>query len=387
MGGGGIVSELGQLSLAMAQTRLGRTALACIAGLLALLSFSTSSRDASVVRLVAGVVVAIVLIGAAQAWLRKRRRRKARVRVAFVMGFVALAIVAAVGGVILLLARRKDAATTPIPGAEEIDAALDAAARGGPVTAAQNGAGAAGWQALLAIAGAGVRALAEILPGALARGLAGGFTWGAALGLLGALGGAVALGVTRSGDAPTWLVVLQPAVMAVAFACAGAYAGAVRAALAHVASQMEARGVVRALYALLRPAMAQVARRASAGGATLGRTALVREVRDEVWSRLARVEAEETDRARRASPGPAQRLAMFMAQRGERLLVIAAIGNLVTADDPDGALAQLEGMGLPKLEATVGELLRGLFSTQVKIAFAAATAVGAAPILVHLALR
>ena len=226
---------------------------------------------------------------------------------------------------------------------------------------------------LKGLAKQGGLALLTIVPRVVGSGLLGAVSGLLLMGLLGGLlSGATVWWWRSTGfDAPGWLtgsLALTPVVMGVA----GGYCGAVRGLLKGLGQQLVERKLVAYLYAQVKPAcLAAVRKLGSAQGTS------AKAVATEVRAQLDQGFAEEA-----AAEPPAsfsEKVARFLAARSRRMLALSIVGHLAQAKSGDEAVAELEKMGLQKLEAIVVGSLEDLFSLKLTLVSGAALLVCALP--------
>jgi hypothetical protein len=229
------------------------------------------------------------------------------------------------------------------------------------------------------VARSGFRNLVQIVPGAVGRGLLGGLKglllYGVGAGLLG-LGGAL-IGRLRW-ELPWWLVAVNAVVPMIALGAAGAYASGLRSALLYLAEQMERRGVIRALYALLRPTLLKAARSAEGAARPVTERELAQKLRQSVLGRLRECEAPEDVRR---SLG--ERLSTFVAGRLQRQLVFGVLGSLAAEMSAGASAEEMEQSGLAQLERALSELIVDLFELQARLALAVAFVVSVLPTVLY----
>ncbi len=236
---------------------------------------------------------------------------------------------------------------------------------------------------LRSVARSGLLTLSQIIPRVVWRGFVSAFKGLLVFVPVGALfGGVAAFLGWQLGGWPGWLLALDAVVASIAFGAAGGYTGAVRGALAELAAQLQQRGAVRAVYALVRPAALKVARQASQAARPLTHHELTVALTRSVGERLR--QAEETVQV---GGTWVDRIVRFLARRAERMLVLAASQKLLRSKDPKQTLLALENSGLESLEQTVGETLLDVHGLQVTLAWGAAVIASALPSALYVLLR
>lgn len=227
----------------------------------------------------------------------------------------------------------------------------------------------------------GFLALVEIIPGAVGRGLLGAVKGFFLFGLAGAaIGAGGALLARLRWDLPVWMISLNAVVATVALALAGAYGMGLRSALTRLASEMEKRGVVRAIYALIRPALLKAARKAEEASRPLTQAELTRSIRESVGGRL------RDSAAGVGAKSLLDRVVRFIAGQLQEQMVLGVVMQVATAEKPDSAVEELEHTGLGKVEEAVSKFIVELFEMQTMLAFGAALVASVLPIVVYVLL-
>lgn len=209
-----------------------------------------------------------------------------------------------------------------------------------------------------------------------------GALWGSVTGFFaGALLGSALAGLAwwlwlGAAHLPSWLsvsLVLTPIVLALA----GGYIGFVRGVLSALAKQVVEKKLLAWVYAQVKPAA--VTALAAVGSSNSAQ--LASRVRDEVAKRFAMEEAE--------APAPktlAERVARFVTLRSRRMLAWSVVAHLARATTGAAAAAEIETLGLEKLELIVVSSLEDLFSMKLNLIAGAALVVCAVPQLIFLVL-
>jgi hypothetical protein len=179
---------------------------------------------------------------------------------------------------------------------------------------------------------------------------------GAALGLviLGGVGALLAFGsavLWRGSTVPAWLTAslfLTPVVLALA----GLYVGAVRGFLSALAEQLVQKKLVAYLYAQVKPAALAAMKRAN--GAEPAQLA------EELRTQLASAPEEK--------PGSfSDRVAHFITMNSRRVLALSVVAHVARAKSGSEAAAEVEKLGVAKLEDIVVGQLEDLFSLQLTL--------------------
>gem|GEM_PF-2902430 len=215
-------------------------------------------------------------------------------------------------------------------------------------------------------------ALLTIIPRVVLSGVLGAVGGLLFMGLLGGLlvGATVLVWRSMGFDAPGWLtasLALTPVVMGLA----GSYCGAVRGLLKGLGQQLVERRLVAYLYAQVKPACLAAVKKLS--GAHASSAAVAAEVR----AQLEQGFKEEAGEQRPASYS--EKVARFLASRSRRMLALSIVGHVARAKSGDEAVAELEKLGLQKLEAIVVGSLEDLFSLKLTLVSGAALLVCALP--------
>lgn len=235
---------------------------------------------------------------------------------------------------------------------------------------------------LTAVALNGFLNLVDIIPGAVGRGLVGAFKGALTYGLLGvSIGIGGALVARTRWDLPLWMVTVNAVVATVAFGAAGAYGSGLQAALSRLADEMDRRGVVRALYAMIRPALLKAAEAAENAAAPLAQHELVKKVHASVADRLSRAEAALPEPG--LEPSLAERVTRFLARRVQAQLAFGILAQLAIAGGPGEVAGHLEQSGIAQLEGALRDFIVELFALQTKLAIGLAFLASVLPIVVY----
>lgn len=235
---------------------------------------------------------------------------------------------------------------------------------------------------LTAVALNGFLNLVDIIPGVVGRGLIGALKGALTYGLLGAMIGiGGALIVRWRWDVPLWMVTVNAIVATVAFGAAGAYGSGLQAALSRFADEMDRRGLVCALYAMIRPALLKAAAAASTTVVPLSQHELVKSVRASVADRLSR--AEDALPEPSLQPTLTERVIRFLARRVQTQLAFGVIAQLAIAGGPGEVASHLEQSGISQLESALRDFIVDLFALQTKVAIALAFVVSVLPVLIY----
>lgn len=209
---------------------------------------------------------------------------------------------------------------------------------------------------LKSLAAQGSRAFLSAVP----RVALGGIT-GAGIGLvtMGAFGGllsfASALLWRGKEQLPSWLsasLFVTPLVLG----AAGIFIGGVRGVLAALAGQVVEKKLLAYLYAQVKPAVVAAVQRSS--GADPAQLA------EEVQTQLNRTLAEEPGEK---PAGLADRLAHWITMNSRRVLALSVVAHIARAKNGAEAAAEMEKLGVAKLEAIVVGSLEDLFSVKLTL--------------------
>jgi hypothetical protein len=226
---------------------------------------------------------------------------------------------------------------------------------------------------LKAVAKQGGVALLTIIPRVVLGGLLGaisGLLMMAAIGV-GLAGATMLIWKVTGFSAPTWLTA-SLAVTPLVLGLAGGYTGAVRGLLQGLGQQLIDRKLIAYLYAQVKPACISAARKlAGAKGSSAG------EVAGEVRAQLEQGFKDEAATEKPAGFG--DKVARFLAAHSRRMLALSIVGHVARAKSGAEAVAELEQMGLQKLEAIVVGSLEDLFSLKLTLISGAALLICALP--------
>ena len=221
---------------------------------------------------------------------------------------------------------------------------------------------------LASIAAQGARAFISTVPRVALGGFKGGLGGLVLMGLLGsALSASSALLWRDNPSIPGWLtasLLVTPVVLALA----GLFIGAVRGLVGALAEQVVEKKLVAYLYAQVKPAVLSAVR--TAGG--LSPTQLAAEVRTQLDVSLA---AAPDEKPRGFIDG----LAHWLTMNSRRVLLLSVVAHVARAKDAETAKAELEQLGVAKLEAIVLGSLEDLFSVKLTLVAAGALLVALGP--------
>jgi hypothetical protein len=239
-------------------------------------------------------------------------------------------------------------------------------------------------QQLLQGARSGFRLLREVVPPLVGAGLRGALLGGVLFGV-GGLALAVALPwglpLLGAGPTPLWLNLLNGVLIPLVLAIAGGYALMLQGVSGRLAEEVQKRGLVGYLYAILKPVTRQVAQRLKGTG-TLSRAELTRVIKQSLDERMREMAEEEGE-----SPSHAKRLEGFLMEQSRRVLLMVALRTALSAPDVPTAVRDLETLGLERVESILAEVVEDLFFFQMMLALAAGLLVSALPTVLLLLLR
>ena len=196
---------------------------------------------------------------------------------------------------------------------------------------------------------------------------------GAAIGLVSMLGLGALLAflsgmLWRGTELPTWLsasLFLTPVVLAIA----GTYVGGVRGFLAALARQLVEKKLVAYVYAQVKPAAVAALAKAKGGSAE--------ELAAEVQRQL--VSSDEAE----AKPSTfSERVAQFLTLHSRRVLALTLVTHVARAKTREEAAAEVEKLGLAKLEHIAVGQLEDLFSLKLTLITGGSLLICAAPQIV-----
>lgn len=228
-----------------------------------------------------------------------------------------------------------------------------------------------------ALARSGVKLLISLVPSLLKGAVLGALKGLFLFGILGVgVGGAYVFAPSLLGvpAAPGWLLALGMLLPPLALAVAGGYALMVRGFTGRLAEEAQERGLVRYLYAIIKPALAQVSRRLG-GKEQLSRAELSRAIK-------ASVAEQVRDAMDARAQGPRsfrQKVEGVLAENSYRVLGLVAVKAAVTAPNGATAVKNLEEIGIERVETTLSETLEDLFFFQLLLALGAGVLVSAVP--------
>lgn len=238
---------------------------------------------------------------------------------------------------------------------------------------------------LLALTRSGLRLFISMVPGLVGAGLLGALKGLLVFGLTGLVAGALFVLLPRAmglPPAPLWLEVLSLLLPPLALAVSGGYVLMVQRVTERLAHEAQERGLVRYLYAIIKPVLVQVGRRLQGKG-TLSRAELSRAIED---SMAERVHAAVAD-AEQAPPSMGERMEGFLMEQSRRVLGLLALRAALTAPDSSTAVRNVEELGIERLELVLADTLEDLFFVQMVLAFLAGVLVASVPAVLRLLLQ
>lgn len=221
---------------------------------------------------------------------------------------------------------------------------------------------------LQSLAAQGSRVFLSSVPRIALGGLKGGFIGvfsATTLGFLLALGSALLW--RGNTELPGWLsasLFLMPVVLGLA----GLFIGAVQGLLAALAGQLEQKKLVAYLYAQVKPAVAAALKKSTGSDPAQ----LAAEVQAQLGSTLETPAAEKPK-------GFGDRLAHWVTMRSRRVLALSVVAHVARAKDRNEAAADLEKLGVAKLEDIVLGTLEDLFAVKLTLVAAGALLLSFAP--------
>ena len=221
---------------------------------------------------------------------------------------------------------------------------------------------------LQSLAAQGSRAFLSSVPRIALGGLKGGFIGlfaAVSLGFLLALGSALLW--RGNSELPGWLTA-SLFVMPVVLGLAGLFIGAVQGLLAALAGQLQQKKLVAYLYAQVKPAIVTALKKST--GASPGQLAA------EVQAQLGSL---GEDPAAEKPSGFGDRLAHWVTMRSRRVLAMSVVAHVARARNGREAAADLEKLGVAKLEDIVLGTLEDLFSVKLTLVAAGALVLSLAP--------
>jgi hypothetical protein len=234
---------------------------------------------------------------------------------------------------------------------------------------------------LLALTRSGLRLFISMVPSLVGAGLLGALKGLVVFGLTGLVAGALFVLLPRiSGlpPAPLWLEVLGLLLPPLALSLSGGYILMVQRVTEKLAHEVQERGMVRYLYAVIKPVLVQVGRRLQGQG-TLSRAELSRAIESSVAERL-----QEADPSDKPSPSFGERMEGFLMEQSRRVLGLLALRAALTAPDASTAVRNVEELGIERLEMALADTLEDLFFVQMLLALIAGVLVAAAPVVIRL---
>lgn len=222
---------------------------------------------------------------------------------------------------------------------------------------------------LQSLAVQGSRAFLSSVPRIALGGLKGGFIGlfaAVTLGFLLALGSALLW--RGNAELPGWLsasLFLMPVVLGLA----GLFIGAVQGLLAALAGQLEQKKLVAYLYAQVKPAVVAALKKSTGSDPAQ----LAAEVQAQLGSSLGEDPAAEKPK------GFGDGLAHWVTMRSRRVLALSVVAHVARAKDRNEAAAELEKLGVAKLEDIVLGTLEDLFAVKLTLVAAGALVLSFAP--------
>jgi hypothetical protein len=238
---------------------------------------------------------------------------------------------------------------------------------------------------LLALTRSGLRLFVSMVPSLVGAGLLGAIKGLVVFGLTGLVAGALFVLLPRFlglPPAPLWLEILGFLLPPLALSLSGGYILMVQRVTERLAHEAQERGMVRYLYAVIKPVLVQVGRRLQGKG-TLSRAELSRAIESSVAERMHEV-ADPSDKA---LPSLGERMERFLMEHSRRVLGLLALRAAVTAPDASTAVRNVEEVGIDRLEMALAETLEDLFFVQMLLALMAGILVAAAPAVIRLLLQ
>jgi len=239
-------------------------------------------------------------------------------------------------------------------------------------------------QQLLQVARSGVKLLIGVVPSLVGAGLKGALKGVLIFGLFGLALALVFPWMPRlfgSPPTPLWLDLLNGVLMPLALAVSGGYVLMLQGASARLAEEVQKRGLVSYLYAILKPVTLRAARRLRGAG-TLSRAELTHAIEQSLAERMREVSEDEG-----APPSRSEKLEGFLMEHSRRVLGMVALRTAFSAPDVPTAVRDLESLGVERLESMLAETLEELFFFQMVLALGAGLLVAAVPTLLLLLLH
>ncbi len=226
-------------------------------------------------------------------------------------------------------------------------------------------------QQLLQVARSGLKLLIGVVPSLVGAGLKGALKGVLIFGLFGLVLALVLPWMPEllgTSPTPLWLDLLNGVLM-------------LQGVSARLAEEVQKRGLMGYLYAILKPVTLRVAHRLRGSG-TLSRAELSRAIEQSLAERMREVSEEEG-----APPSRSERLEGFLMEHSRRVLGMVALRTAFSAPDVPTAVQNLETLGVERLESMVAEVLEELFFFQMMLVLGAGLLVAALPTLLLLLLR
>lgn len=238
---------------------------------------------------------------------------------------------------------------------------------------------------LLALARSGLRLFIGMVPSLVGAGLLGALKGLVLFGLAGLVVGALFVLLPRLLELPPmplWLESLGFLLPAIALSLSGGYILMVQRVTEGLAREVQERGMVRYLYAVIKPVLVQVGRRIQGKG-TLSRAELSRVIESSVAEQLREAAAD----GEQAPRSLGERMEGFLMEHSRRVLGLLALRAALTAPDASTAARNVEELGIDRLEMALAETLEELFFVQMLLALMAGVLVAASPAVIWLLLR
>jgi len=235
---------------------------------------------------------------------------------------------------------------------------------------------------LLALTRAGLRLFVRVVPALVWAGLVGALKGLVLFGLVGLVAGGLFVLLPRLlglPPAPLWLDILSFVVPPIALSLAGGYLLMMQRMTQRLAQEAQERGLVRYLYAVIKPVLVQVGRRVQGKG-TLSRAELSRAIESSVAERMH--EAAAGGDAGPSSLG--DRMEGFLMEQSRRVLGLLALRAALSAPDGATAVRGVEDVGLDRLETALADTLEDLFFVQMVLALLGGLLVASAPAVIRL---
>jgi hypothetical protein len=238
---------------------------------------------------------------------------------------------------------------------------------------------------LLALTRSGLRLFLSVVPSLVWAGLLGALKGVVLFGLTGLVAGATFVLLPRLlglPPAPLWLEILGFLLPPFALSLSGGYILMVQRATERLAREVQERGMVRYLYAVIKPVLVQVGRRLRGQG-TLSRAELSRAIESSVAEQLKEAAAD----GEQAPHSLGERMEGFLMMQSRRVLGLLALRAALTAPDVSTAAHNVEELGIARLEMALADTLEDLFFVQMLLALVAGVLVAASPAVIRLLLQ